>query len=110
VLAGLVLWGGWQVRAYQRGAVTKEFTVLRAARTLRLAQASSLTGAVVAGWFLGHFAILLPDRDLTPYARQIIPLLLIIASAVVLAAAGLLAQRWCRLPDDPDSSDHPTTA
>lgn len=110
VLAGLVLWGGWQVRAYQRGAVTKEFTVLRAARTLRLAQASSLTGAVVAGWFLGHFAILLPDRDLTPYARQVIPLLLIIASAVVLAAAGLLAQRWCRLPDDPDSSDHPTTA
>lgn len=105
VLAGLVLWGGWQVRSYQRGALTKEFTVLRAARTLRLAQAASLTGAAVAGWFLGHLAILLPDRDLTPYSRQIVPLLLIIASAVVLTVAGLVAQRWCRLPEDPDGSD-----
>ena len=105
VLAGLVLWGGWQVRAYQRGAVPKEFSVLRAARTLRLAQAASLTGAVVGGWFLGHLAILLPDRDLTPYSRQVLPLLLIIGSAVVLVVAGLVAQRWCRLPEDPNGSD-----
>lgn len=101
VLAALVLWGGWQVRDYQRGGRRREFTVLRAARTLRLAQAAALTGAVVAGWFLGHLAILLPDRDLTPYSRQVLPLLLIIGSSVVLVVAGLVAQRWCRLPEDP---------
>lgn len=105
VLTGLVLWSGWQVRDYQRGAARREFTALRAARTLRLAQAASLTGSAVAGWFLGHLAILLPDRDLTPYGRQLVPLLLIIAAAGVLVVAGLLAQRWCRLPEDPTGSD-----
>lgn len=104
VIAGLVLWFGWQVRAYQRGEVRKEFTVLRAARTLQLAQAAALTGAAIAGWFLGHLAILLPDRDLTPYGRQIVPLLLTIVAAVLLALAGLVVQRWCRLPEDRDGS------
>ncbi|NLJ53882.1 MAG: DUF3180 domain-containing protein [Intrasporangiaceae bacterium] len=101
VLAVLVLWGGWQVRRYQHGRHDKDFTVLRAARALRLAQAGAITGAVVVGWFLGHLAILLPDRDLTPYARQLVPLGVLIAAGVVLSVAGLLAQHWCRLPKDP---------
>ena len=106
VLAGLVLWGGWQVRAYLRGRSRRTMSGLRAARILSLAQAGALTGAAVAGWFLGHLLILLPDRDLTPYARQVVPLLVLIGSGVVLALTGLLAQHWCRLPpagrDDPD--------
>ncbi|MDO5502901.1 MAG: DUF3180 domain-containing protein [Actinomycetia bacterium] len=102
VLAALVLWSGWQVRAYQRGDLKKHFSPLRAARTLALAQASALTGAAIAGWFIGHLAILLPDRDLTPYARQIIPLLVVIGAAVVLTVAGLITQHWCRLPEDHD--------
>lgn len=101
VIAALVLWFGWQVRSYQRGAVRKEFTVLRAARTLLLAQAAALTGAALVGWFLGHLAIVLPDRDLTPYARQIVPLLVVIAASALLTVAGLITQRWCRLPEDP---------
>ena len=111
VLAVLVLWGGWQVRRFQRGRRAKDFTPLRAARALRLAQAGSLTGAAVVGWFLGHLAILLPDRDLTPYGRQIVPLLIAIGSGVLLSVAGLIAQQWCRLPDDRDdrgSDDEPT--
>ena len=111
VLAALVLWGGWQVRAYQRGRSRRPLGGLRAARILSLAQAGALTGSAVAGWFLGHLAILLPDRDLTPYGRQVVPLLVLIGSGVLLALAGLLAQHWCRLPpggrggngrDDPD--------
>lgn len=98
VLAGLVLWGGWQVRAYQRGRARRPLSGLRAARILGLAQAGSLTGAAVAGWFLGHLVILLPDRDLTPYSRQIVPLLVLIGCGLVLAVAGLVAQHWCRLP------------
>ena len=102
VLAALVLWGGWQVRRYQRGRRDQDFTMLRAARALRLAQAGALTGAVVVGWHLGHLVILLPDRDLTPYARQIVPLLVVIGAGALLALAGLVAQHWCRLPEDPD--------
>ena len=104
VLAGLVLWAGWQVRAYQRGRVRTAFSPLRAARILGLAQAGALTGAAVSGWYLGHLAILLPDRDLTPYARQIVPLLVVIGAGGLLATAGLVAQRWCRLPEDPDDA------
>lgn len=104
VLAGLVLWGGWQVRAYQRGQVRTVFSPLRAARILSLAQAGALTGAAVSGWYLGHLAILLPDRDLTPYARQVVPLLVVIGAGAVLAVAGLVAQRWCRLPEDHDGA------
>ncbi len=100
VIAALVLWFGWQVRAYQQGESHKDLSMLRAARTLQLAQAAALTGGALTGWFIGHLAILLPDRDLTPYARQIVPLLLVVGASVVLAVAGLLAQRWCRLPED----------
>ena len=100
VLAGLVLWAGWQVRAYQRGESRRPFSALRAARILGLAQAGALTGAAVSGWYLGHLAILLPDRDLTPYGRQVVPLLLVIGAGVLLAVAGLLTQHWCRITDD----------
>lgn len=102
VIGALVLWFGRQVRAYQRGEVPRDLSMLRAARTLQLAQAAALTGAALTGWFVGHLAILFPDRDLTPYARQVIPLLFVIGAAVVLAIAGLVAQRWCRLPENPD--------
>lgn len=105
VLAGLVLWGGWKVRRYQRGRRDKDFTVLGAASALRLAQAGAITGAVVVGWFLGHLAILLPDRDLTPYARQLLPLGLLIAAGVLLCVAGLVAQHWCRIPEDRQDRD-----
>lgn len=109
VLAGLVLWAGWQVRAYQRGEPGKDFSALRAARILGLAQAGALTGAAVSGWYLGHLATILPDRDLTPYGRQVVPLLVLIGSGVLLAVAGLVTQRWCRITDDgPD--DRPDTA
>lgn len=104
VLAGLVLWAGWQVRAYQRGESRKPFSPLRAARILGLAQAGALTGAAVSGWYLGHLAVLLPDRDLTPYGRQVVPLLVIIGAGALLAVAGLVAQRWCRISDD-DGAD-----
>jgi hypothetical protein len=100
VLAALVLWGGWQVRAYQQGRSRRPLSGLRAARILGLAQAGALTGAAVAGWFLGHLAVLIPDRDLTPYGRQIVPLLVLIGSGLLLAIAGLVAQHWCRLPTD----------
>lgn len=100
VLTGLVLWAGWQVRAYQRGQARRAFSPLRAARILGLAQAGALTGAAVAGWYLGHLAILLPDRDLTPYGRQVVPLLLVVGSGVLLAVGGLVAQRWCRISGD----------
>jgi hypothetical protein len=107
LLAGLVLWSGWQVRAYQRGEGPLSFTALRAARALGLAQAGALTGSAVAGWFLGHLAILLPDRDLTPYGRQVLPLVVVIATGVALAVAGLVAQRWCRLPEDSQGPGDP---
>lgn len=109
VLAGLILWAGRQVRAYQRGEPRKDFTALRAARILGLAQAGSLTGAAVSGWYLGHLATILPERDLTPYGRQVLPLLVLVGAGVVLAVAGLLAQRWCRITDD-GSHDRPDTA
>jgi hypothetical protein len=37
---------------------------------------------------------------------RILPLLALVAAALALAAAGLVAQRWCRI-DPPDEDDEP---
>lgn len=108
VMGALILWLARPVRHYLQGRATSSLDPLRAARTVVLAQAGALTGAAVAGWYAGQLAVVLTGLELVANQARILPLSLTIAAALGLAAAGMVAQRWCRIepPDDgrPDGS------
>lgn len=82
-----------------------------AARILGLAQASALTGAVMAGLDLGQALALLPDHDFAGRGELALWWALGGAGALALVVAGLLVQSWCRISgggdEETDASDGP---
>ena len=83
---------------------------LVAARLLSLAQASALTGAVVGGAYLGQVLLLLPELDLAGRGAVAARQALAGVGGLLVTAAGLLVQRWCRLPppdEEPGSGARP---
>jgi hypothetical protein len=108
VMAGLVLWLARPVRQYLRGRATKSLDPLRAARTVVLAQAAALTGAAAAGWYAGQLAVVLTELSLLANQSRVVPLALLVVAGVVLAGAGSVAQRWCRIDPGEDDRDDET--
>jgi hypothetical protein len=106
VMGGLVLWLARPVRRYLQGRATTPLDPVRAARTVVLAQAAALTGSAAAGWYAGQLAVVVGDLSLVANRSRVVPLLLLVLAGVALAAAGLLAQRWCRVePRDEDEDE-----
>src|SRR6478735_6513250 len=103
-MGGLVLWLARPVRRYLQGRATTSLDPLRAARTVVLAQAAALTGSAAAGWYLGQLVVVLTDLSLEANRGRLLPLGALVVAGVALAAAGLVAQRWCRI-DPPDEND-----
>jgi Protein of unknown function (DUF3180) len=106
-----VFFAGLPVRRFLRGKATKPLNPMRAMRTLVLAQACALTGAVVAGWYVAQVLVLLPTLDVPSRRTVAIMLAALAAGGVLMVAAGLLTQAMCRVdkdhrdPDkDPDES------
>lgn len=108
VLAAAVVLLGWQVRRSVRGKSAGRIDPFRAMRTAMLARASSLLGAIVAGFGAGLLAFLL-TRPVDPQVGSIVAMTALVASSLVLVAAALVAEQFCTLPKDPDdrSSDDP---
>lgn len=104
VLAVLVVGAGLPVRRFLRGEATKPLSPIRAARTLVLGQAAALTGAGVLGWYAAQVAHALAELSLPGYRDLLWRLVALCLSALVLAAAGMLTQRMCRV-DHPDRGD-----
>ena len=105
-LGGGLLVAGWQVKQVRDGAAERSLSPLRAARTLVLGQAGALTGAVLAGWYVANVLTLLPDSDVDSQQGRIWILAAHVVAAVLLAAAGMLVQRWCRVhPPDEDEPE-----
>jgi len=92
-----VVFAGLPVRRFLRGQARKPLNPIRAMRTLVLAQAAALTGALVSGWYLAQVLVLLPVFDLG--ARRAVVLLLAASAAggALLAIAGLVTQGMCRV-------------
>ena len=103
-MAVLVVAAGLPVRRFLRGEARKPLNPVRAARTLVLAQAAALTGAGVFGWYAAQAAHAVGEVDLPGYRNLLWRLLALCAGAVVLAGAGMLTQRMCRI-DPPDNQD-----
>ena len=101
IMAVLVVGAGLPVRRFLRGEATRPLSPIRAARTLVLAQAAALTGAGVLGWYAAQAAHALAELSLPGYRELLWRLLALCGSAAVLAVAGMLTQRMCRV-DPPD--------
>ena len=105
VLAGAIFWSGWTVRAYQKGK-RPSLDGLRAARTLVLAKAAALTGALLGGWYLAQVLVVLGDLAIEPRRDRAVAAGIAVLCSVVLAVVGLVAERFCELPpSDEDSAD-----
>ena len=104
IMAVLVVVAGLPVRRFLRGESTRSLSPIRAARTLVLAQAAALTGAAVLGWYLAQVAHALADLDLAGYHELLWRLLALCVSAALLAVAGMVTQRMCRV-EPPDRGE-----
>jgi len=106
VMAAFVVVMAWPVRRYLRGRASRPLDALRAARVVVLSQAAALTGAAATGWYAGQLAVVLAGLDLLANRGRVVPIGLAVLAALLLAAAGLVGQRWCRLePPEDDLRD-----
>ena len=98
-----VIFAALPVRRFLRGQAKKPLNPLRAMRTLVLAQAAALTGALVTGWYVAQVLVLLPLFDIPSRRTAAVRLAALAAGGVLMAIAGLVAQAMCRV--DGDHSD-----
>lgn len=77
----------------------------RAVNLLVLAKASALVGALVGGGYLGFGAQFLDSLDIALPRQRVVRSGLAAAAAVLVCVGGLLLERACRVPRDPDDLD-----
>jgi Protein of unknown function (DUF3180) len=103
-----VFFAGLPVRRFLRGKARKSLNPMRAMRTVVLAQASALTGALVTGWYVAQILVLLPDLDIASRRLLAWRLAALAVGGVLMAVAGLAVQAMCRVDhngdDDRDST------
>ena len=95
-----VVFAARPVRRFLRGQARKPLNPIRAMRTVVLAQASALTGALVAGWYLAQILLLVGDLDVASRRSLALRLAALAAGGVLMAVAGLVAQSMCRVDKD----------
>ncbi|WP_100423456.1 DUF3180 domain-containing protein [Sediminihabitans luteus] len=99
VLAGAVLWAGWTVRSYLRGR-RPSLSGVRAARTLVLAKSAALAGVLLFGWYAGQAVRFAAELGVDARREKAVAALVAAVCALLLTAAGLVAESFCRLPPD----------
>ncbi|HLS02609.1 MAG TPA: DUF3180 domain-containing protein [Beutenbergiaceae bacterium] len=100
LIAGLVLCFGIRIRRWVRDG--EHFDAVGATRTLALAQAASLVGAMQAGYFTSQIIIVYEALPAPDAWRVTLFGIAALVAAGVLIAAGLIAQWCCRVPPDED--------
>nr|WP_277628402.1 DUF3180 domain-containing protein [Arsenicicoccus dermatophilus] len=102
LVAAMVLAGAWSVRRTVTGRrPAGPHDGLRGYRVLVLCQAAASTGAVVLGWSAALAVVGRVTLALEGQRSAAAGALATALAAVVLTAAGLLGQSWCRLDDEP---------
>jgi len=97
---GVVL-AGLPVRRFLRGQSKKPLNPIRAMRTVILAQACAMTGALVTGWYLAQILALLPDLDISSRRALAWKLGALASGGALMAIAGSVVQAMCRIDRDP---------
>jgi hypothetical protein len=101
LLALVVFVMGWQVRQYLRGN-NPALDPVRAARTAVLAKAACYAGALLTGWYAAQVLVVLDMLRIEAQRARAGAAALAVLGAVVLVAAGLLAEWFCRIPPPDD--------
>jgi len=104
-MASGVFFAGLPVRRFLRGQATRPLNPIRAMRTLVLAQACVLTGAVVTGWYTAQVLLLLPVLDVSSRRALAVRLVALAAGGVLMVVAGLAVQAMCRVDKDDRDPD-----
>jgi hypothetical protein len=106
LLAVAVLVSGLEVRRWVAGRRERPMDPLVAARVAVFAKAAAYAGGALVGWYLAQAVVVLPDVVGERRTRLLLALVSAVGSGL-LAAAGLVAQRWCRRPPDESDGDDP---
>ena len=101
-LAVAVLVVAWPVRRWNAGARDRPLNPLRAARTVALAKAAALAGAVLTGGWTGYVGVALPLVAVTSQPGRTAAAGAVVLASVGLTVAGLVAERWCMIPPEDD--------
>lgn len=101
LLAAAALGLAWPVRRSVSGRSRTRVDPFSAMRAATLARASSLLGALMAGFGAGLLVFLL-SRPVAPQVGSTVAMAALIVSALVLVVAALVAEQFCTLPKDPD--------
>ncbi|WP_432482452.1 DUF3180 domain-containing protein [Kineococcus esterisolvens] len=105
LLAVAVFGLGWPVRQWVRGDRARRIDALRAARTAVLAKAASVAGALLVGVSAGFAVHYLPTLEIAARREQFLVALADLVVSALLLAAGLVVERYCRVPPEDDSQD-----
>lgn len=97
---------GVPVRRWVAGRRDRPLDPLYAARAFVLAKAAAYGGAVLTGWYAGQALSLLPDV-VGVRRERLVMAALAAAAAVGIIVAGLVVQRWCRVPPSDDDDGAP---
>lgn len=101
-LAVAVLVVAWPVRQWNAGVREDPINPLRAARTVALAKAAALAGAVLTGGWVGYVGVALPLVALTSQPGRAAASAAVVLASLGLTVAGLVAERWCMIPPEDD--------
>lgn len=80
----------------------KRLPALASARYAVLAKATAHAGALLAGGYLGFTVFTLLELDGEARQVRLVPALATVVAALLVLAAGLVLERFCRLPPEDD--------
>lgn len=108
LIAIAVLMLALPVRRSTRGG--RRIDPFRALRAATLARASSLLGAIMAGFGIG-LLLFLATRPVPAPVGSVVAMIALIICAALLVGVALIAEQFCTLPKDPDERqpDEPTS-
>lgn len=105
ILSAVLLVLGYPIKRWNDGDRTREIDPLQAARVAVMAKASALTGAGLAGWYVGNAAYYFLSA---PGIRNDLAagMLLAMAAAAALMIVGIIVEIFCTLPpQDPPGAE-----
>lgn len=106
IAAAAVLFAlGLPVRRWNRGHRDRPLNPLYAFRVLVLAKACSHTAAFLVGWYAGALLRLAPRAVSNARGDLLTGSLVAVGAAALLVVAGLVVERFCKLPPDDEDPE-----